>query len=130
MLREKERVKKQRSQSEIDEETRRAAEVRARLKYGNCVFRYVSKHYGYIIDTERVKAPKWTVTSANCYYRNMNCEGCENYEFCKTARFNIRWVVRRLVQERGVDNIKTDIKENDYKFLDKKKFHIYNRVTS
>ena len=66
-------------------------------------------------------ARHWTVSSANCYFRNLNCAGCIHHEYCQRAKYAMRLAVRRLILERGIGAIWEDVMEIKHDLIDKRK---------
>ena len=116
----RERVRVQREPKE-PERTRKPHIIR----YWKRIERYTYTNDGHIEEVQFTsKIQRWTIASANCYYRNMICDGCVHREFCHKANYPMRSIVRRLVQEIGADKILTTLKETELVHLDKENFGV------
>lgn len=75
---------------------------------------------GYIVrGVSTMKIRRWTISSANCYYRKMRCNGCVHHEYCERWGYAMKGVVLYALAHLGVDRIETDIAECDKIYLTK-----------
>lgn len=72
---------------------------------------------GYIKPELGIRFKRWTLSSANCYLRDLECKACPNLEFCNKSEFAMKQVVKALTIKPGVHTIFHNIKRTDWPLL-------------